>query len=122
MTHLTLHLVDEVQWYGPLEARMCYSPEKFINVLKCHVQNCFTPEASILMGYIADETLVYLTKYSSMYGTITTNIWDANEEKGLYSEVLEGASRKLKLSAKEINMGHDYVLRNTESLLPLSGE
>jgi hypothetical protein len=66
--------------------------------------------------------LVYLKKYSSMYGTITTNIWDANEEKGLYSEVLEGASRKLKLSAKEINMGHDYVLRNTESLLPLSGE
>jgi hypothetical protein len=30
MTHLILHLVDEVQQFGPLGARTCYSQERFI--------------------------------------------------------------------------------------------
>lgn len=117
MTHLTVHLVDEVQLYGPLGARTCYSQERFINVLKGHVRNCCTPKASISLGYIAEETLGYLTEYMSLYGPVTTRIWDADEEMGSYSEVLEGASRRVKWSAEEINMAHDYVLRNTESLL-----
>jgi hypothetical protein len=83
------------------------------------VPNCCTFEASISLEYIAKETLGYLTKYMSLYGPVTTRMWDADEEMGLYSEVLEGASRRLKCSAAKINMAHDYVLRNTESLLPL---
>jgi hypothetical protein len=118
MTHLTLHLVDEVQQYGPLSARTCYSQERFIKILKGYVQSWHTPEASIALGYLADETLGYLTEYTTLYSTVTTRIWDADKEKGLYSEVLEGAARLVHLSEVAINIAHDYVLCNTESMVP----
>jgi hypothetical protein len=118
MTHLILHLVDEVQQFGQLGARTCYSQERFIKILKGHVRNCFTPEASMALGHIADETLGFLTEYIALYGTVTTRVWDADKEKGSYTEVFEGAARKVRLSATAMKTAHDYVLRNTESMVP----
>jgi hypothetical protein len=118
MTHLTLHLVDEVQQYGPLSARTCYPQEQFIKLLKGYVQNRHTPEASMALGSVADETLGYLTEYTTLYSTVTTRVWDAEEEKGSYSEVLEGAARQVHLPGVAIKIAHDYVLCNTESMVP----
>ena len=55
------------------------------------MRNRSTPEASISLGYIAEETLGYLTKYTLPYSPITIRIWDADEEIGLNGEILEGA-------------------------------
>jgi hypothetical protein len=39
MTHLGIHLVDELEICGLVGARWCYPMEKYLNVLKKYVGN-----------------------------------------------------------------------------------
>jgi hypothetical protein len=118
MTHLTLHLVDEVQQYGPIGARTCYFPEQFIKILKSYVQNWSAPKASMAFEYIADETLGYLTEYAILYSTVITRVWDADKEKGSCNKVLQGAARRVNLPEAVMKIAHDDVLFNTKSMVP----
>lgn len=52
MPHLTLHLVNELDWLGPVHSRWCYEAEPYLYVLKKYVQNWAKREASIATGYM----------------------------------------------------------------------
>jgi hypothetical protein len=39
MTHLLIHLIDELEICGPVGARWCYLVERYLNVLNKYVRN-----------------------------------------------------------------------------------
>jgi hypothetical protein len=56
--------------------------------LKGYVQNMNKPEGSIVEGYIFYEALGLCTKYMQGFGATSMCVWDANEEEGVFGEVL----------------------------------
>ena len=67
MTHLVVHLVEELEICGPVHSRWCYSVERYMAVLARYVQDKARPEASMAKGYAADEVLGFCTEYFDMY-------------------------------------------------------
>jgi hypothetical protein len=71
MTHLVVHLVEELDICGPVHARWCYSVERYMGVLIRYVRDKARPEASMAQGY---------TEYFNMYLHTTRQVWDSEEE------------------------------------------
>ena len=67
MPHLVLHLVEELDWFGPVHARWCYGSERYLYVLKKYVRNRARPEASIATGYMYAEALGFMSEHLSLY-------------------------------------------------------
>ncbi len=44
--------------------------------------------------YVLDETLGFVIEYMQMFTQVCHRVWDANEEEGVYGEVLEGFGSK----------------------------
>ncbi len=63
MTHLTLHVVEELDVYGPVHARWMYPIERALKMFKAYVRNRARPEASMAEGYLYDETIEFVTEY-----------------------------------------------------------
>jgi hypothetical protein len=51
MTHLLVHLVEEVRILGPVFLHNMFPFKRFMGVLKKYVCNCARPEGSISKGY-----------------------------------------------------------------------
>jgi hypothetical protein len=90
MTHLVLHVVEELAICGPVHSRWMYPVERTLGTLKKYVRNRARPEASMASGYVLDETLGFVIEYMQMFTQVRRRVWDANEEEGAYGEVLEG--------------------------------
>ncbi|KAK1613136.1 hypothetical protein QYE76_036809 [Lolium multiflorum] len=69
MTHLLVHLVEEISILGPVFLHNMFPFERFMGVLKKYVRNRARPEGSIAKGY-GNEELYMLAKTPS--STITT--------------------------------------------------
>jgi hypothetical protein len=89
MTHLIIHLVNELEICGPVGARWCYLVERYLNVLKRYVRNRARPLAYMACDYMYDEVLRFCTKYFALYPHIQHQMWDPNEEETNNNEVLE---------------------------------
>ena len=63
MSHLPLHLVEELILLGPAYVRWMYPIERTMMTLKNHVKNRARLEASIANGYLLDETMGFATSY-----------------------------------------------------------
>jgi hypothetical protein len=57
MTHLIIHLVDELEICGLVGAKRCYPMERYLLVLKRYVRNNTRLEACRAFGHMYDETL-----------------------------------------------------------------
>ncbi len=57
MTHLIIHLVDELEIYGLVGATRCYPMERYLLILKRYVRNSARLEACMAFGYMYDKTL-----------------------------------------------------------------
>ena len=66
MVHLTVHLVDEIKYCGPVFLRNMYPFKRFMGILKRFSQNRNHPEASILQGYTAEEVVEFCTEYMKL--------------------------------------------------------
>jgi Domain of unknown function (DUF4218) len=98
MTHLVIHVVEELGHYGPVSTRWMYPLERYMKLLKGHVRTYYRPEANMALGYIKDETLGYLTEYMATVQDVQTRVWDIDEDEGVIGEVLEGVSKTIHLS------------------------
>ncbi len=114
MTHLLVHLVDEVDICGPVHARWMYPMERYLKLLKNHVRTMYRPEASMAMGYINDETLGYISEYMD----VKPRMWDANEKDDVGGVVLQGQGKWKRISNAQRDAAHLYVLQNTEIMRP----
>ncbi|XP_004292076.1 PREDICTED: uncharacterized protein LOC101292088 [Fragaria vesca subsp. vesca] len=60
MIHLTLHLVREVEWCGPVFFRWMYPFERYMKVFKGYVKNRHFLEGCIAEKYIVEEAIEFL--------------------------------------------------------------
>ncbi len=67
MTHLVLHVVEELAICGPVHRRWMYPVERTLGTLKKYVRNRARPEASMALGYVLDETLGFVTEYMQTF-------------------------------------------------------
>lgn len=118
MTHLLIHVVEELGQYGPVSTRWMYPMERYMKLLKGHVRTYYRPEASMAMGYIKDETLGFLTEYMAGSGDHMRRVWQSEEDDGVTGEVVEGSGRVVQLSIELRDKAHSYVLQNTEPMQP----
>ncbi|CAM6082308.1 unnamed protein product [Calypogeia fissa] len=82
------------------------------------MRNRAHPEGSIAEGYILNEAIGFMTEYMSNFKGVMSRVWDKNEVEWMESAIPEGASTKLKLSHSERQSIHNYVLNNTECMVP----
>ena len=61
MVHLTMHLVDEIKYCGPVFLCNMYPFERFMGIPKRFCRNRNHPEASILQGYTVEEVVEFCT-------------------------------------------------------------
>jgi hypothetical protein len=63
MVHLTVHLVREIKWCGPVFLRSMYPFERYMGILKHFVRNRSSPEGSIVEGYATEEVVEFCIDY-----------------------------------------------------------
>ena len=63
MVHLPVHLVNEVKLGGPLCDLWMFPIQRYLGNLKSYVKNRNRPETSIAEGYLAEECLVFCSRY-----------------------------------------------------------
>ena len=63
MVHLPIHLCNEIELGGPVHQRWMYSIERYLGKLKRYVRNKSKPEGSIAEGYLADECLIFCSRF-----------------------------------------------------------
>ncbi len=67
MTHLLLHVVDELEICELVHSHWMYPVEPMMKVLKGYVRNMSQFEGSMVEGYILDETMGFVTKYCKSF-------------------------------------------------------
>ncbi len=67
MTHLVLHVVEELAICGFVQTRWMYPIEWTLGTLKKYMRNQARPEASLASGYVLDETLGFVIEYMQMF-------------------------------------------------------
>ena len=118
MTHLLVHIVEELDLYGPVSAHWMYPLERYMKLLKDHVWTYYRPEASMALGYIKDETMGFLTEYMGEFEHVKSRVWKAHEEEETIAVVLEGAATRLHITRNVRDVAHEYVLQNTLLMAP----
>ena len=98
MTHLPVHLVEELYWCGPVHACWCYLVERYMGVLTNYVRDKLSPEASMASDYDIDKSLGFCTEFFQLYPHSKRMIWDANEELRDSREKLMGTAKQIKLT------------------------
>jgi hypothetical protein len=78
MSHLTLHIVEELDICGLVHTCWMYPIERAMKVFKGYVRNGSRPEASMAEGYILDETIRFVTEYLQDFRHVRHRIWDVN--------------------------------------------
>jgi hypothetical protein len=94
ITHLVIHLAEELFICGPVHTRWMYPMEQYMKSLKDDVRTKARPEGSMAEGYILDDTLGFYTEYMSRLTATRRHVWDDKEEPGLFDEELEGGGVK----------------------------
>ena len=90
MTHLVIHLVDELEICRPVHSRWCYSIERYLGVLTKFVRDKSKPEAGMASGYMIEESLGFGTEYFALYLHARRCMWDSEEEMRDAGELLLG--------------------------------
>ena len=76
MTHLMIHLVEEVFICGPVHTRRMYPMERYMKSLKDFVRTKARPEGSMAEGYMMDDTLGFCTEYMTRLTATRRRVWD----------------------------------------------
>jgi hypothetical protein len=63
MTHLLVHLVEEISILGPVFLHNMFPFERFMGVLKKYIRNRARPEGSIVKGYGTEEVIEFCADF-----------------------------------------------------------
>jgi hypothetical protein len=117
MTHLPVHLVEQLFRCGPVHCRWMYPIERYMKTLKDYVRTFAHPEGSIAEGYRMDDTLGFCTEYMRQYRGTVHRVWDAEEDAIMNDEILcRNSQQKRKMSDEFRSYAHDFVLDNASCL------
>ena len=113
MSHLVIHVVDELAICGPVGCRWMYPVERYLGVLKKYVRNRPLPEGSMAEGYIVDEALGLCTEYLQGFPYTRRRVWDDEEELGMSGVQLQGKGKPRRMTDVELRAAHLYVITNS---------
>jgi len=120
MTHLPLHLVEQLFICGPVHCRWMYPIERYLNTLKDYVRTYARPEESIAEGYYLEDTLGFCTEYMTRYKATMHRVWDTIEEPTMNDEVLRQNVRLMRKMTNDFrNYIYAFVIVNAPSMEPL---
>ncbi len=114
MTHLLVHLVEELQLCGPIHTCWMYPIEQYIKILKGFVQNKTRLKGSMVEGYALEEALGFCIEYIQGFIATRKRVWDDKEDPNMIDEMLEGNGRLRIMTTNLRNMAHYFVLQNVE--------
>ncbi|XP_013607828.1 PREDICTED: uncharacterized protein LOC106314511 [Brassica oleracea var. oleracea] len=121
MFHLPLHLAREARLGGPVHFRWMYPFERYMKTLKAFVKNFARPEACMAEGYLAGECLAFCMEFLQKSVPVEEPM-TRNEDLEAHDNVLEGRplqkATEVKLTDKERDVAHRYVLMNTAVMDP----
>lgn len=93
MSHLPLHLVEELAILGPVHVRWMYPVERNM----------------IARGYLLDETMGFVTGYFHGFDKMRQRVWDADLEDCNEYEVLEGGFDTINLPQPLYVKAYEYI-------------
>jgi hypothetical protein len=116
MTHLIMHLAEELFLCGPVHTQWMYPMECYMKTLKDFVRTRAHPEGSMAEGFVMDDTLGFYTEYMSRFTATRRRVWDEKEEPGLFDEEPKGGRVKCVLSKNIRKWAHKFVIDNAGHL------
>lgn len=69
MTHLLIHLVEEIELYGPVQTCSMYPIERYMKTLKFFVINMSRPEESMVKSYCLEKLRILYTIHATLQVT-----------------------------------------------------
>jgi hypothetical protein len=116
MSHLMIHLVEELYICGHVHCRWMYLIERYMKTLKDYVRTYARPEASIVEGYYMSETLEYSTEYMQHLQGTSRRVWDDKEENTMNDEIVQGSSWSHRMSEDLRVWAHNFIVNNSNDL------
>lgn len=119
MTHLMVHIVEEVELCGPVSCRWMYPIERDLKICKSYVRNMARPEASIAEGYLVDEALGFLYHMDVVVASGIRKGAKVKANEAEYEGVqLEGSGTVQVIPHADLMAMHHCVLENEEAVKP----
>ena len=96
MSHLVLHLVEELELCGPVHTRWMYNVERMNKVLKVYVKYMSKPEACMAKLYVLNEAIGLVANFmAEEYEPLHRKVWMEKAAPGIIGEVLQGVAQPL---------------------------
>ena len=120
MSHLVLHLVEELELCGPVHTRWIYNMERMNKVLKRYMNNMARPEAYMVKSYVLDEVIGLVEEFmAEEYEPLHCKVWTEKAAAGIIGEVLQGAATIAVITPYMRDIAHEYMLLNRTSFQSL---
>ncbi|CAM6097690.1 unnamed protein product [Calypogeia fissa] len=118
MTHLMVHVTEELNLCGPVSMRWMYLVERYLKVLKGYVRNEARQEASMAEGYMLAESLHSISERLIDVKGSSKRTWEILEDPGHVGVALEGAGKEVSYPWVDMMAMHHYVLENEPRIQP----
>ena len=116
MTHLLVHLMEELFICGPVQSRWMYPMERYMKTLKDYERSYARPEGCMAEAYSMEGTLGFCSEYMERYGATSRRVWDANEDQAMHDEMVEGKGIRRVMSRTLRDWIHNFVVTNAATL------
>jgi hypothetical protein len=116
MTHLLVHLVEEIRILGPMFLHNMFPFERFMGVLKKYVRNRARPEGSISKGYGTEDVIKFCVDFLPDLKPI--GIPESRYEGRLTGKGTLGRKAKVCMDGHSFTQAHYTVLHNSTMVAP----
>jgi len=116
MTHLLVHLVDEIAILGPVFLHNMFPFERFMGVLKKYVRNRARPEGSISKGYGTEEVIEFCVDFIPDLKPI--GVPESRYEGRLSGKGTLGKKAKIFQDGHSLTQAHYTVLQSSIFVQP----
>jgi hypothetical protein len=116
MTHVLVHLVDEIAILGPVFLHNMFPFERFMGVLKKYVRNRARPEGSISMGHQTEEVIEFCVDFIPDLRPI--GLPESRHEGRMGGKGTLGSRSIICRDAESWKKAHSIVLHNSALVSP----
>jgi hypothetical protein len=116
MTHLLVHLVEEISILGPVFLHNMYPFERFMGVLKKYVHNRARPEGSISKGYGTEEVIEFCVDFIPDLKPI--GVPESRHEGRLSGKGTLGKKAIISMDRHSFTQAHYTVLQSSTLVAP----
>jgi hypothetical protein len=116
MTHLLVHLVEEIRILGPVFLHNMFPFQRFMGVLKKYVHNRARPEGSISKGYGIEEVIEFCVEFLPDLKPI--GVPESQYESRLTGKGTLGRKATVCMDGHSFTQAHYTVLHNSTMVAP----